>query len=316
MVRIDLAPSRQQPGLAQLLLATLGSLALSLLADALLVKAGTSVFPSTRGYSHFRFSDYGTLTIVGICVACCAWPIVTRLTSTPRWLFLRLAVVVTLVLWLPDVWLLAKGEPPRAVAVLMVMHLAIALVTYNALVHLAPVGKVSEVSAEVAVAADPPGIGDGATGSDSVVTDEPVAQPRVEATPASQRPTPGHTDLHWLWVAMTSAVGLEFVLGIVGLMVVPTSRPNGWIPAQGADLYLAHAVLGAALTVAALGLVVRSITGNRMAQIGSVAGLVGLAMGAVGGGLAAYHHVRSTGLILMFLGTVVAVFGYLVGTIG
>ena len=49
-----------------------------------------------------------------------------------------MAVLVTLVLWLPDVYILVKGQPAKAVAVLFVMHLAIALVTYNALVRLAP----------------------------------------------------------------------------------------------------------------------------------------------------------------------------------
>ena len=64
-------------------------------------------------------------------IACLAWPVVTRISSAPRWLFFRLAVLVTLVLWLPDLYLLDLGQPGRAVAVLMVMHLAIALVTYN-----------------------------------------------------------------------------------------------------------------------------------------------------------------------------------------
>jgi len=50
----------------------------------------------------------------------------------------RLAVLVTLVLLLPDVWILLNGEALKAVAVLMVMHLAIAVVTYNALVRIAP----------------------------------------------------------------------------------------------------------------------------------------------------------------------------------
>jgi hypothetical protein len=48
-----------------------------------------------------------------------------------------MAVAVTLVLWLPDVYVLALGQPPRAVAVLFAMHLAIAVVTYNCLVHFA-----------------------------------------------------------------------------------------------------------------------------------------------------------------------------------
>jgi hypothetical protein len=45
------------------------------------------------------------------------------------------------VLLLPDFYLLAKGQPAKAVAVLMAMHLAIGLVTYTALVHLAPVKR-------------------------------------------------------------------------------------------------------------------------------------------------------------------------------
>jgi hypothetical protein len=50
-----------------------------------------------------------------------------------------MAVLVTLVLWLPDVYILVKGQPAKAVAFLFAMHLAIALVTYNVLVRLAPV---------------------------------------------------------------------------------------------------------------------------------------------------------------------------------
>jgi hypothetical protein len=43
------------------------------------------------------------------------------------------------VLWLPDVYILAKGQPATAVAFPFVRHLEIALVTYHALVYLAPV---------------------------------------------------------------------------------------------------------------------------------------------------------------------------------
>jgi hypothetical protein len=50
------------------------------------------------------------------------------------------------VLWLPDLFILYRGQPADAVAVLMVMHLAIALVTYNLLVHVAPVLPASEVA--------------------------------------------------------------------------------------------------------------------------------------------------------------------------
>jgi hypothetical protein len=50
-----------------------------------------------------------------------------------------MAILVTLVLWLPDVYILHQGQSGNAVAILMTMHLAIALVTYNALVRIAPV---------------------------------------------------------------------------------------------------------------------------------------------------------------------------------
>ena len=110
-----------------------------LAADAILVVIGVAVFPSTKGYVHFQFSDYSKLTIIGVLIACVAWPIVTRISSAPRWLFFRMAIVVTLVLWPPDLYILHQGQSGRAVAVLMVMHLAIAVVTYNCLVHIAAI---------------------------------------------------------------------------------------------------------------------------------------------------------------------------------
>ena len=70
-----------------------------------------------------------------------AWPVVTRISRAPRWLFFRLAIAVTLVLLLPDVYIWQQGQPAQAVAVLMVMHVVIALITYNLLVTLAPIRK-------------------------------------------------------------------------------------------------------------------------------------------------------------------------------
>jgi len=139
LVRVDFAPAHRQPSAARVAAASIVSVAGSLAVDALLVLIGTAVFPATRGYVHFRFSDYAKLTVIGVVIACLAWPVVTRISSSPRWLFAWMAVLVTLVLWLPDLYLLVRGQPPRAVAVLMVMHLAIALVTYNSLVRIAPV---------------------------------------------------------------------------------------------------------------------------------------------------------------------------------
>ena len=114
------------------------------------------LFPSTKGYGHFQFSDYAKLTVIGVMIACLAWPVVTRISSAPRWLFFRLAILVTLVLWLPDLYILDRGAPGRAVAVLMVMHLAIALVTYNSLVHIARVRPAARPAAHAREAAAGP----------------------------------------------------------------------------------------------------------------------------------------------------------------
>jgi hypothetical protein len=143
LVRVDFAPAHRQPSATRVVIATIASIAGSLAADAALVAIGIAVFPATRGYVHFQFHDYAKLTVVGVVIACVAWPVVTRISSQPRWLFFRLAILVTLVLWLPDLYILVKGQPPEAVAVLMIMHLAIALITYNCLVRVAKVSAMS-----------------------------------------------------------------------------------------------------------------------------------------------------------------------------
>jgi hypothetical protein len=141
LLQIDFSPSHRPPSVLKVALATALSIGFSLLADALLVKVGTKLFPSTVGYSHFRFGDYATLTVIGIIIAAAGWPILARVTAAPRRIYFWLAIAVTAVLLLPDLYLLAKGQPARAVAVLMVMHLAIGLITYNLMVRVAPVRR-------------------------------------------------------------------------------------------------------------------------------------------------------------------------------
>jgi hypothetical protein len=140
LAKLDLRPRHRQPSAGRVLLAILASIVGSLAADAILVAIGKAIFPATSGYGHFQFPDYARLTVVGVIIAGVAWPIVTRLSWDPRWLFLRLAVLVTVVLWLPDLYLLYRGQSAQGVAVLMVMHVAIAVVTYLCLVYLAPIG--------------------------------------------------------------------------------------------------------------------------------------------------------------------------------
>jgi len=138
LARVDWSPSPRQPRPEWVVVATVLAVAGSLLADALLVKVGVAIFQSTNGYPHFLFGEYAKLTVIGVVVGCAGWPIVTRISSAPRWLFSRLAVLISLVLLLPDVWLLLRHQPPLAVLVLMSMHVAVALITYHVVVRVAP----------------------------------------------------------------------------------------------------------------------------------------------------------------------------------
>jgi len=140
MFKVDFRP-HQPPRTTSWAIASFVAIVGSLIADAILVKIGEAVYPSTKGYQHFIFSDYAKLTIVGVIIACVGWQIVARITSQPTWLFFRTAILVTLVLLLPDLYIWMLGQSGQAVFVLVWMHLAIAVVTYLALVILSPVQR-------------------------------------------------------------------------------------------------------------------------------------------------------------------------------
>ncbi len=114
LARVDFAPRHRQPSAARVLATSVMSVAGSLAADAILVAIGEAVFPGTKGYVHFRFSDYAKLSVIGVIIACLAWPVVARVSSAPRWLFFRLAILVTLVLWLPFTSCTAARRPTRS----------------------------------------------------------------------------------------------------------------------------------------------------------------------------------------------------------
>ena len=273
--RVDIRHRHPGPSAVGLALATVLSIGVSLGADALLVWAGTGVFPSTKGYVHFRFSDYGLLTTIGVLIACAAWPIVARISWAPRWLFLRLAVGVTLILWIPDLYLLIRHQPVRAVVVLMAMHLAIAVVTYNLLVRVAPVAE--------------------ATGS--TVT--------AEADRPAQRSSARLATPLVLLVIADAAVGIAVVVS------VPTGRPSGWLPMMGRGVYLVHAVLGFVIAAGAVMYLVRSRGSGRIVRLSGWIGGTGVAVAGAGGLLAVAHPLRLVGFGFMLLGSITAAFGYL-----
>ncbi len=259
------------------------SVVLSVCANAGLVKWATNAFPSTRDYPHFRFVDYATLTAVGVVAASWAWFVTTRVTSTPRWAFFRLAVVVMAVLWIPDVYLFFRHEPTSAVWFLISMHLAVALITYNVLVHLAS------------------------------VRDRPRA-PAAMGLPAAGV-SPPLLVKRGAWTTMMLLVGAEMLLGFAELLSVPFDRPNGWLIRQGEAITLVHGSIGGVLGFGALALYFLSSREERIERIGAVVGLVGVAIAGAGGFFCYAHSLRLVGMVLMFLGGSTAFFGYLMPTI-
>ncbi|KHL01188.1 hypothetical protein [Sinomonas humi] len=138
---LDFPAGGHQPSAVRWIAATIVAVVGSVAACAALAALGVAMFPATAGYEHFRFADYTKLTVIGVVLACVAWPIVTWF-STRAWKpFLVLTVLVTLGGLAPDAWILYKGQPADAVGVLVLMHIALALVTYPALVLIAPQRK-------------------------------------------------------------------------------------------------------------------------------------------------------------------------------
>ncbi len=135
---VDFKP-RTSPTWRSVALATVVAVVGSLVADWVLAKIGIALFPKQAHYQHFQFADYSKLTVIGVLGGCAGWPIVTRVSSQAKWLYLRLIILASLVLLLPDVAILVLGQPFDAVMVLVWMHIAIAIVIYASLIVLAPV---------------------------------------------------------------------------------------------------------------------------------------------------------------------------------
>jgi hypothetical protein len=138
LLHLDFPWGSAQPSLWRWILATVIAVGASIAACAALAAAGIALFPSTAGYEHYQFGDYAKLSSIGVIGAALAWPIVTLVTTRARRLYLWLAIIVTIVSFAPDAWILRGGQPAPAVADLAVMHVAVGAITYLALVFIAP----------------------------------------------------------------------------------------------------------------------------------------------------------------------------------
>jgi hypothetical protein len=133
------APDATPPAHRRVLAAGLAAAAVSLAADVVLATIGQAAFTVPASFGKFGFGTYALLTVLGVAGATATWAAVTRLSSRPKWLLTRLAALVTALFLIPDFLLLGTpGNPAGPVVILMLMHLAIAVITYTALTQVAP----------------------------------------------------------------------------------------------------------------------------------------------------------------------------------
>ncbi|HEY5437813.1 MAG TPA: hypothetical protein VIJ99_02835, partial [Acidimicrobiales bacterium] len=206
---------RRTPSIVRITVVTVIAALASVALNAMLVWIAKASDESIQHYAHFRLADYGTLTAVGVIGAGVAWYLATRYVASPRTTLFRVAVAVMLVLWLPDVWILVKHEPARAVLFLALMHVSVAIVTYNLLVIAAPAPTL------------------GATGTPSTAPRSPRVASLDDGAMSMRVP-------RGLWVVLLIAVGVEFVSGILGMVYIPFNRHNGWFVHRGTSVYLVH----------------------------------------------------------------------------
>lgn len=292
---LDMSPTLLPPKLGRLVFASVLAVVCSLAVDDLIIKVAISVYPSDRGFSHFRPFDYGSLTILGVVAASAFWPVALRISSSGRQLFFRVAIVASILLWIPDLWLLARHESVSAVGALMTMHLAIALITYGALTRIAVPLQLN--SSE--------GVDHGQffARSNTGIEGEEISQVGRDVRPSTVRRS--------IWILLLTATCVEFVVGVAALVMVPYGRPTAWIPATGQLIYLVHAVLGGSLAIGAFGILVTALKESRISRIGSIIGCLGVTMGAGGGMISVVHSLRLIGMALMLIGAALAFFGYL-----
>jgi hypothetical protein len=128
------------PTYRRVVAAGLAAAVVSLAAALMLATIGQAAFTVPASFGKFAFATYALLTVLGVAGAAVTWAAVARLSSRPKWLLTRLAALVTALFLIPDFLLLGTpGNPAGPVAILMLMHLAIAVITYAALTELAPV---------------------------------------------------------------------------------------------------------------------------------------------------------------------------------
>jgi|GEM_PF-529014 len=113
------------------------------------------------------------------------------------------------------------------------------------------------------------------------------------------------------WLAMTSGVVVELVIGLASILFVSVSRPTGFIPKKGSAIYLIHAALGLLLALGGLHISTKTFFQKHRYLRLSLIGLAGLFLAGIGGILTVSKALRLAGMGIMLIGTSIAFFAYL-----
>ncbi len=132
--------------------------------------------------------------------------------------------------------------------------------------------------------------------------------PQASMLPTDVEPSTG------MWAAVLAAgAGVEFLVGILALVLVPFGRSSGWVPHRGTVVYGVHATLGLFLALGAVAFLVKARRLGRIARISAWSGAVSIAVAGAAGLLTEPHSaVRFMGVAIMFVGSVFAGSAYLV----
>jgi len=138
---LDLPGGSAQPRWWRWLIAVIVAASASVAGCWAIARATAAAFPATAGYDHFRFADFTKFALAGVAAAAVVWPIATLASTRARRLYLVTAVVALVASFVPDLWILYRGQPLVGVVALAVMHVAVGVVTVVALLGLAPQGR-------------------------------------------------------------------------------------------------------------------------------------------------------------------------------
>lgn len=105
---------------------------------------------------------------------------------------------------------------------------------------------------------------------------------------------------------------IQVGLGVATQLRLPIERPTGGLPARGGWIYIAHAVAGVPLTFLAAAFFLRFRNAQSSMRTVAWVGGAGIALAGLGGLISYSQTLRILALVLMLVGSLAALYGYLI----